>query len=191
VRLIDSRLVRCRVSPGRPAVYEGVILESVVVDSLVSDESMTVSTNAVLDRVTFRGKPDCGGLWVRPDEILDPDLDLELREWVALRTTNVVWMLDISGYEAEHVEVLGLPPRDVIWNPKKHVLVERAWRERAEWKDAPLELKSFWRMCLFRLQTFSVDSGVFGLPLERSGQYQQALRDIEWLVGNGFVETRR
>ena len=96
-------------------------------------------------------------------------------------------MLDVSEYQAEHIEVLGLPLDKVRWNSKRHALVDASWTGRREWGEVHLDDKSFWRMCLFRLRTFGVSRGIFGLPLEKSN-YRNFEEEREQLSRLGFLD---
>lgn len=187
VVVTDCRFIRCVVSPGEAAVRQGVLLRDVTFDSLVTFDSMTVSTNAVLDRVVFTGTPRKGGLWIRPDEEFDARESALLKTWVTEMTSAIDWMVDISGYEAEHVEVLGLPLDKVLWSPDRHVAVDMDLQDHDEWERLNLDSDGFWELCVDRLETFEVVSGIFGLPLAGEGNHRATREQVARFIEAGLI----
>lgn len=165
IRIEDVIFSRCQIGPGRFEIGAGVSLSRVVFDNVSSPDSLVISSDALLDRVVLRGKPKNGGLWLRPDEVFDEIRSEQYRKTAANHAMKTQLMLDIADYEADHIEVLGIPIEKVKFDESKHVVVRKEMGDGVDWATLGIPPGSFWRICLLRLHTFEVDVGIFGLPL--------------------------
>lgn len=183
----DCRFERCTVEPGRFAIRPGVVLRNVVFNSVSSQDSLTISTNTVLDRVTICGNPRMGGVWVKPDEVFDTAQDNQLREWATRSWPTIDVMLDISKYWGPNVEILGLPAERVVFDPARHIVVKRTWNDVVDWTELGIGPRSYWRIRLMRIKSFDVDTGIYDLPTKKEGKYEEAMRDLMKLKECGLV----
>lgn len=180
IRIEDVIFSRCQIGPGRFEIGAGVSLSRVVFDNVSSPASLVISSDALLDRVVLRGKPKNGGLWLRPDEVFDAIRSEQYRKTAANHAMKTQLMLDIADYEADHIEVLGIPIEKVKFDESKHVVVRKEMGDGVDWATLGIPPSSFWRICLLRLHTFEVDVGIFGLPLGVV-QRQDAVEEIRRL----------
>jgi len=183
----NSEFINCTVKPGEFVVHEGVVLRQVLFDHVVSSEPMTISTNAVLDHVTIRGRAATGGLWVKPDEVLDPGREARLREWAKRSTEDVDVMMDIADYWGPEATILGLPAEKVVVDPARHVTVRASWSERIDWKHLDIGPTSFWRLNLRYMRAFGVEVGIFSLPPKEDKKRDRTMQEMGRLQECGVL----
>jgi hypothetical protein len=186
VRLANVVFSHCNVRPGCLAIRSGAHLKDVTFDSVLCAESVTVSTNALLDKVTFEGTHKSGGLWVRPDEVFDEHADSALRAWVAEEFLGIEWMLDISRYDAEHVEVYGLPLEMIRWNPEKHIVIDCEDASSIDWAELGIPRHSPARLAFRRLRTYNQTKALVGLPWALEAR-EQFLMELDLLKAKGLA----
>lgn len=187
IRLSDVAFLNCNVMPGPFVIRAGVSLERVIFDAVDSSDSMVISANSVLNSVVVKGSPRKGGIWIRPDEIFDADEDYRLKKWVIEQSSSIEWMLDISAYDAEHIEIMGMPIEKVKFNPEKHVAIFAHAGVGVSWDALGIPRSSFWRISHRRLKTYNVESGIFGLPLKTDEIYEETIFELEKLRAVGFL----
>lgn len=174
----------CSITQGLFLIFQGVTLEHVTFENVSSPDFATISTEAVLNNVIFKGEPKPGGVWIKPLEILDPKLDAAYREWAASKAQNIDLMLDVSDFWG-YVEIIGLPLAKVKINPKRHYVVTKEWHE-VDWDHLGIPRTSFWRIVLMRIDDFDVDACVFSLPGRRERNYDQICRELKLLRASGL-----
>lgn len=191
LQLADVSFENCKVGPGLFAIRAGVVLDRVIFSNMNSVDSMIVSTNALLNNVTLKGHPKKGGLWVRPDEVFNEARDAQLKNWIGSQSASIDWMLDITEYVADHVEILGLPVEKIKYNPERHVGICQDLNESVNWSELGIAPTSFWRLALRRLRSFHVDAGVFGLPLESDKYYEKTMLEMDRIIETGKLADPR
>lgn len=181
----------CEIKSGEFVIRSGVEVERVVFDGVESQDSLVISTHAYISEITLKGAPKHGGLWVRPDEMFNPSEYQRLSEWVQnkIHESKSSFMLDITDYRSSNIEILGLPPDKIRYNPDFHVLIEAAWRDTVDWTGLGVSLRGFWGMCLLRIRDFGVDCGVFDLPGPDDRQHRQVLDEAATLRGAGVIRV--
>lgn len=180
----DCRFSDCAITHGAFLIFQGVILENVTFENVSSPDLATISTEAVLNNVIFKGQPKTGGVWVKPLDILDPNLDTAYWQWATSKAQNIDLMLDISDFWG-YVEIIGLPLAKVKVNPKRHYVVTKEWYE-VDWDRLAIPRTSFWRISMMRLADFEADTCVFSMPDRRKRNYDQICRELELLRASGL-----
>ncbi|POH85870.1 hypothetical protein CJ026_002440 [Ralstonia pickettii] len=160
-------------------------------DDVRSADMLTVSTQAVLDRVVVRGGRGAVGLWVKPSEFATSSDRQDCEAWAATRQSASSWMLDFSELESKEVEVVGLPLDKLRWNTERHVALKLERFQGGAWKALNLPPTNFWRARLRRLELFGVAEGVYSLPLEADKRYAQTKEEMLYLVREGILDQER
>lgn len=185
--VVNCKFINCKISPGLFVVRNGILLKNVLFQNVSSGDCLTISSNTFLDNVVLRGKHKKGGLWVKPSEVFDEKLETELKNRRITFTNNIKVMLDIVDYEAPEIAILGIPSSKVAINPDKHVVIKRSWKNEINWGELGIGPTSFWRIRLKYLRGFSVEEGVYGLPLKNNKKYKQVMDEHSHLRSLGFV----
>lgn len=183
----DVSVLNCEISPGAFAIYWGVYLDKVIFENVKSKDSMIISTFAGFNNVIIKGRLG-SGLWVRPDGLLERDRAVQFKEWARELSSDVDWMLDISEYEADHVEIIGLPLEKVRFNPSNHVVINKELGIKVDWSTLGFEKRNFWNSSLLRLKSYGVDSGIFGMPLRGNKHYERTAYERDVLVKRGLID---
>jgi hypothetical protein len=144
---------------------------------------MTISCNALLDRVVICGSGKLGGLWIKPMESVDPVAARSIHEKVAKMSFDVKVMIDISQYDGGELEILGLPEEKILIDPAKHIVIRRS-KNRIDWDALSIPNHSLWRIRYSRLDDFKVDVGVYDIP--KVGEDDEALAELELLRDAGI-----
>lgn len=180
----NTRFRRCVVSPGEFVIRGGVELTNVEFDSVSSRDSLIISTNSVLNGVSIRGAIAAGGLWIRPDEVLDQEKYAVRQRWVAQRSSDIDVFVDFTQFDCENIEVVGLPLDKLRFNHDLHVAIREEWRHRVDLSGFPPA--GFFRNALRRLKTYGAAEGVFASPRRNSHRWSEFRREAELLLAVGI-----
>lgn len=186
VKLSRCVFANCVVG-GEFRIAPGCELRDVVFDSVSSPDSLLIATQTVLSNVVVKGAPKCGGLWIKPAEIMDPVRMHSTSSWAEALNDGVELMLDFSEYRSDDVEVIGLPLSKLRWNASIHVPVDLAWTELPAWKLVRSGLGPFWSLRLKRLRSFKVNVGVFSLPAVGDKEYARTIDELTQLCECGII----
>jgi hypothetical protein len=155
-----------------------------VFDAVNSRDSLTISGDAILDHVVVKGTLKSGGLWIRPDEAINPEKQRIRRIWRQQLSEAISLHVDFYGLESPYIEVIGLPVEKLRYHPEKHLAVQLSWAKCIE--VSRLERFGFVRNALQRLKTFGANEGVFSAPLKGSELHAGLLRDAAMLRDDGI-----
>jgi hypothetical protein len=86
------------------------------------------------------------------------------KAWHAARSRDVDVMLDIREIETNELEVIGLSPQKVLFDPERHVALERSRFRGLDWDNMPFGRRGFLGTRLRRLVVFDDQYGVFLRP---------------------------
>ncbi len=184
IRLLDTEFRNCTVEPGEFSFRGGVELRRVLFDTVCSRDSLTISSDTALDHVVVKGCLKNGGLWIRPDEAIDPEKSQMRKLWRDEVSKSISLHVDFSELDSRYVEVIGLPVQKLRYNPERHIAVHLQWAKSVE--ISRLERFGFVLSSLRRLKTFGVKQGVFAAPTQSSELYPGLLRDVEVLRSAGI-----
>lgn len=178
----DCVFSNCVSKPGPLLVLPGVQLYRVIFDNMRTVDTFRISRDALLDHVTVRGQPKSAGLWITSIETA-VIRDTPLRSRIAELASAVEVMLDISQFEGESVEILGLPAEKVVINKDRHVVIRRS--TKVDWKKLGISKHSNWWHCWRRLEISELDVGIYDIPLRETDE--EAYREFSVLRNEALL----
>ena len=177
--LENSQFKRLRIARAF-LVYEGVQLEDIVFEDIACSDALTISNLAILSRVRFVGNKGGKGLWIKPLDDVVSEAAFVRKAESCTKMRPPEYMVDITEFYGDDVEILGLPINKVRFDSSRHFAIDSRWQEIA-WRECGIQKSSFWRMRFERLALYGVETGIFELPTSRYKNYDGAVKDLRAL----------
>lgn len=165
------------------------IIEDATVDGLKTQGLFQV-WGAVLRHVVLKGKlgrlmlssallPVVSGVWTQADQRAYDDANAEY-------LASVDWSLDISGVEAEELDIRGIPARLVRRDPETQAVVTRQKAMSGEWRNLDLS-GTHWATSIQSLLDLGLEDKVL-VAAKRSKRFHDLLGGIKKLRDAGIAE---
>jgi len=170
---------RCLIGPA--------IFHRCLVDGLQSQDGGMRIDGAFFDQVTLRG--DVGTFRVLPDATggVDPPFDLALYQANRELYAGVNWAIDITDAFSDELELYGMPPELIRYDPTRQAIIRRKSVEASYSESIKACAGTYFGVCIGNLQYFpTADNVCFAIPTTGDvGRHQQVLAELRSL---GFAD---